>query len=86
MSRPAQPTPICEAIGWNIDCARREVGITKMGLAHTVGVSDNTLKCWLEKFSGNVDDLLEIHRILGVPLWELVPTPEEARELMEDGE
>ena len=86
MSRPAQPAPICEAIGWNIDCARRESGITQAEMADTLGVSITTLKGWFEKFTGNVDNLYNIHRMLSLPLWELVPTPEEARELMEDGE
>lgn len=84
MSRPAQPAPICEAIGWNIDCARKEAGLSQAQLAGMLGVSVNTLKSWLERFTGNVDNLCDIHQELGIPLWGLVPTPEEARELMED--
>ena len=75
---------INEAVGWNIRIAREGQGMTKGTLTERIGTAPATIYKWeREGFTGTVDQLYAIHKVLGLPLWELVPTSEEAMELME---
>lgn len=84
---PVGAKPIGEAIGWNMRAARIEAGLTQKELGIAIGASRCSVGRWeAECYDGGVDVLLKAHRALGVPLWGLVPTPEETEELMEENE
>lgn len=65
-------------VGRKIQQARIDMGLNEDEFEGLIPYGRSTIRRWaLHGYTGSMDELAAIHELLGIPLWELLPTEEE---------